>query len=137
MENEDEIRQEARSFEGLKISFGGFEAEVMDDLSLKISTSTGWALTYPLMSESWGIMTYWMNNWDEEECRNCMENFVKMIVYPISLRLSDIDVEYLQGLMEVQKDLNDRIAARQEEPEEAEGQRILDRIRQTINKDKS
>lgn len=125
----------ARDLIGLRVDFGGFVAEVSEDLSLYVSDTSGlWHVCYSYGCDAWDVLTYWMINWHVKHSMAAMENFIKLIVFPVSLRIADIDETYLEDIVGAQSRLNDRIACRlQGSPEDdAEGERYLEKLKAKI-----
>lgn len=98
---------------GITREFGSFKAAVNDDLSIVIVSASGWAVVYPSMSETWAILLDWLKEWTEEYARN-MEIFVKILAFPTSVRISDIDEQYIEDIVRAHDSLTDRNASKQE-----------------------
>ena len=125
----------AQDLIGLRVDFGGFVAEVAEDLSLYVSDTSGlWHVCYSYGCDAWDVLTYWMINWHVKYNVAAMENFIKLIVYPVSLRIADIDETYLEDIVGAQSRLNDRIACRLQggQEDDAEGERYLEKLKEKI-----
>jgi len=87
--------------------FGAFAARFDDELNIIVESSSGWMVKYPFGNETWAILSNWLDRWDEA-AQKSVERFVKVVVFPSSVRLSDIDGEYLEDILMAHSNLNDR-----------------------------
>lgn len=99
--------EQAEKLKNIKHEFGAFRARVDKDLNIVISSVSGWKVVYPPMSTSWVYLLTWMNDW--ENCKVIMENFVKILVFPVCNRLEGIDLEYVKAVWNAQLELDKRI----------------------------
>lgn len=93
---------------GLKREMGPFSALVNENMSLTVSADSGWSITYPAYSESWAILMSLIDTWGENEV-NTVENLIKGIVFPCSMRISDIDPEYVEDIINAHDKLTKRV----------------------------
>lgn len=124
---------QASELAGLRVEFGGFVAEVDKDMSLYVYDTSGmWHICYSYGCDAWDVLTYWMLNWHDKTSIAAMENFIKLVVYPVSLRIADIDAGYISDIVDAQASLNERVAGRVSGEEEEDESAILDEIRKKI-----
>lgn len=90
-----------------KREFGSFSLEFTGTLDVKITAISGWSVTYPYGNETWVILANWADRWDDESIKS-IENFIKVLVYPTSVRLLDVDEEYLNDILRAHINLTSR-----------------------------
>lgn len=88
------------------LRFGSFTAVISDEYHVVVSADYGWSITYPKGSDSWMILSRWIIEGEEES----ISSFIKLIVFPTSIRLADIDEEYMNTIVMAHKEQSDRSA---------------------------
>lgn len=107
----DEVEKIGAIYEkskGIEREFSPFVAVVQDNLDILITSISGFSVIYPAYSATWIFMIKWISSWDESDRTN-IENFIKGIVFPCSMRLSDIDSEYFNDIMSAHERLTGRL----------------------------
>lgn len=103
------MKDKKKELSGTKATFGGFEVEVDDKLNICIAHENGWMVRYPAHTPAWSVISSWLLEWSDEESREAFRMFISSIVYVTSMRLHDIDSQYLEGFIKLHGDLNNRI----------------------------
>lgn len=110
-ENTDALGDYIKTVMGIVRKFGPFTLSIEDDLTLSIVSDTGWAIVIPRMTDIWSILIDWARIWDEDSQRN-VEVYVKLLAYPTSMRLPDIDEEYVNDIIRAHESLTERNMSR-------------------------
>lgn len=101
----DKIFEKAREI-GVR-ELDSFSIQFDSNLNIVIDSVSGWSMTYPMGTEVWALLANWIEVWDESS-KMTVENFIKVIVFPTSVRLSDIDLEYIADIIAAHEKLTDR-----------------------------
>lgn len=109
--NESEL---AQTVKGLKREFGDFVAEFTEDGDIVIGNIGGWQVVYPVLTASWIPLSAWLTKWDEESAKTVF-NFINGVVYPTSVRLANIDGQYVEDIYNAHLALNERVKTKDAE----------------------
>lgn len=101
----------------LKREFSPFCAEVLENLDINIYSISGWSIIYPAYSETWVYIMSWLDKWDKDN-RTSLENFIKGIAFPCSVRLSDVDAKYVDDIINAHTSLTQRVLLKNKNSED-------------------
>lgn len=95
---------------GKKVQTGNFIAEVKDDYSVEIRDVSGsFKLVYGKATYAWSAIIYLIS---EDEA--ALENLIKIIIYPTVMRIHEVDSEFLEDILKMHNNLNERLIAERE-----------------------
>lgn len=98
----DEFRDKATESGGFVFTFG-------EDYSVTAMSKSGWSTSWPTGSDTWMILSRWLLAGQTES----IDAFVKIVVFPTSIRLADTDEEYFNDIMMAHARLTERNANKQ------------------------
>lgn len=104
----EDIKEMFEKNKGLKREMGPFSALVNENMSITVSVDSGWSITYPAYCETWAFIMMWLEEWSDEN-KNAMENFIKGVVFPCSMRISDVDAQYVESILDAHDKLTKRV----------------------------
>lgn len=113
----DEIHRLMSSLVGVKRVFGNFSANITEEGEVEVSSVNGWKICYPAFTETWAVLANWIDKWDDTS-KESFENFIKVIVFPTSMRLIDMDEDYIKDIVTAHINLTDRIIEKDGEAEQ-------------------
>lgn len=108
------IIEEYNKMKGKRREFGQFYIAMNDDLSIEIGNVNGWKIVYDAMTETWVVLSAWLYEWDSNpKAKESVDGFVKAVIFPTSVRLSDIDKQYVDDIVSAHFSLAERNAKKE------------------------
>ncbi|MBQ0113651.1 MAG: hypothetical protein KBT03_11010 [Bacteroidales bacterium] len=94
-----------KNLKGKKVSIGGFNLELSENLELTISAISGvFSCKYAPGTLTWGLLVGFIGDNNVKP----VENFIKTILYPSAMRFHDIDYTYVEDIIRAHSELTKR-----------------------------
>ena len=107
----DEVLRRLEEFVGLidsskdkTVDTGAFRFGFEKSYDVYVKSVGGWKTVWPSGSEAWMILSRWILADDIES----LGTFIKLVVFPTSVRISDIDRKYLDDIVMAHSSLSQR-----------------------------